>query len=153
MVQFVDIILVSLAIITLNSFSTPICKTTLDHNEIEGFERIDTIYISDSQYNVVKKEGCGLFIQITDKTLLERLSVATSPILAILIDGSIIIARGNVITSSFIPDGADCFYPVNSSGKLLLYRDNIIHLLYVSKKHPQSILRKRRFREESWDHN
>lgn len=117
--QFKVLILVSLAIMSLNSCNGQQVKS--DQNNMLN----DTILIATQQYKIVSVDSNILDIELVDLSLIEAIKKAVSPILKIDLNGTTIIAKGNNILSSSIPDNCDYFFPLNDEKQVVLYNNRI----------------------------
>lgn|SRR5690606_15679707 len=121
--QFRGIILVSLAIMTLNSCNAQ-TKNSLKKQETTNSKMItDTISISTSQYSIITNENGVLDIRIKDEHLLQSIKNANQPILKIELEGTFFIAKGNDVLSSSTPKEADYFYPLGNNDKIVFMNE------------------------------
>lgn len=121
--QFKVLILVSLAIMSLNSCNGQQVKS--DQNNIVNYMLNDTILLTRQQYKIVSVDSNHLDVELIDLSLIEAFKKAVSPILKIDLNGTIIIVKGNNILSSSIPDNCDYFYPLNDEKKVVLHNNQL----------------------------
>ena len=129
MEQFRALILVSLAIMTLNSCSGQNKNSTTSRiNQVVKKVMNDTILISRSQFEIiVNKEGV-LDIEIKESNLIDTIADSDNPTLKIELDSKYIIAKGNNIISSSVPENCDYFYFLGDDNKVFTKNERIVYI-------------------------
>lgn len=129
MEQFRALILVSLAIMTLNSCSGQNKNSAaLQTKEAVKKAMNDTILISRSQFVIVVNKGGVLDIEIKEGNLIDTIAYSDNPTLKIELDGNFIIAKGNNIISSSVPENCDYFYLLSDNNKVFTKNERIIYI-------------------------
>ncbi|MEL6697491.1 MAG: hypothetical protein AAFP89_14670 [Bacteroidota bacterium] len=129
MEQLRALILVSLAIMILNSCSGQNKNSTISRtNQVVKKVMDDTILISRSQFEIiVNKEGV-LDIEIKESNLIDTIADSDNPTLKIELDSNYIIAKGNNIISSSVPENCDYFYLLRDDNKVFMKNERIIYI-------------------------
>ena len=129
MEQLRALILVSLAIMILNSCSGQNKNSTTSRtNQVMKKVMDDTILISRSQFEIiVNKEGV-LDIEIKESNLIDTIADSDNPTLKIELDSNYIIAKGNNIISSSVPENCDYFYLLRDNKKVFTKNERIIYI-------------------------
>lgn len=129
MEQFRALILVSLAIMTLNSCSGQNKNSTTPHTK-EAVKKVmnNTILISRSQFEIIVNKGGVLDIEIKEGNLIDTIADSDNPTLKIELDGNYIIAKGNNIISSSVPENCDYFYLLRDDNKVFTKNERIIYI-------------------------
>lgn len=134
MAQFRALILVSLAIMTLNSCSGQNRKnTTSEVKEVVKKIMNDTILISKVQFEIVENKMGVLDIEIKEDNLIDKIADSDNPVLRIELDGNYVTAKGNNIFSSSVPNECDYFYPLSNDSKVVTKNNRIINLRKIEK--------------------
>ena len=129
MEQFRVLVLVSLAIMTLNSCNGQNNKSTTPHaKEVVKKVMNDTILISKAQFKIVRSTIGVLDIEINENNLVDKIADSNNPILRIELDGIYATAKGNNIFSSSVPNECDYFYPLGNDNKVTMKKKGILNL-------------------------
>lgn len=120
--QFRVLILVSLAIMTINSCNGQRIKS---YNIIDSMVVNDEILLSEAQFKIVFIDSNTIDIEVIDTNLLKIIKGLISPILKISLNNEVVTAKGNNLLSSSYPDSCDYFYPLNDKKKIILFNNQI----------------------------
>lgn len=134
MEKFRALILVSLAIMTLNSCNSQNKNSTTPQTR-EAVKKVmnDTILISKTQFKIVRNKIGVLDIEIKENNLIDKIADSKNPILMIELGGIYTIAKGNNIFSSSVPNECDYFYPLGNDNKVIMKKEGILNLRKVEK--------------------
>lgn len=120
-------LMVALVIISLNSFCNTFSKANRVRNMKHYVSARDTILLREFEYIIVFKDTNILNIRITDVNALHKIMNVASPILSIELAGKKLIAKGNNVLASSVPEECNYFYPLNSNGMAII-QDGLISL-------------------------
>ncbi|AEV99918.1 hypothetical protein A4D02_25460 [Niastella koreensis] len=93
----------------------------------------DTIKIIANDYKLLSNEKYTIKIEILNSWVLQLLKEKQSPVISFSLRGEELIARGNNITSSSVPNNCNLFYFMNRKGEVILYEDHILTFNRIGK--------------------
>ncbi len=129
MEKFRALILVSLAIITLNSCNGQNKNsTTLQTNQVVKKVMNNTILILKSQFKIIVNKDGVLDIEIKEDNLIDTIADSNNPTLKIELDDNYITAKGNNIINSSVPKSCNYFYLMNDNNKVFTKNERIIYI-------------------------
>lgn len=91
----------------------------------------DTLFLAQKDYKIVYRNVYCLDLKIIDSIKIDSLKKNKNPIIKINLDDSFIVAKGNNIFSSSVPENCDYFYPLDMENKLIMV-NGIINLRKIN---------------------
>lgn len=127
MEQFKVLILLTVAIISLNSITT--CAVTNQKEAIMKDETMqvqtnDTLFLSSKDYNIILLTDNILDVEVINKQKISLIKNVKYSIIKIEFQQDNKIAKGNDLLSATIPEDCDYFYPLDN-GYILFINNRI----------------------------
>ena len=126
MVQFKGLILLIVVIINLNSFTTCVVnekKSILKNEEINN-KTSDTLFLSSVDYKIILFNDTILDVGITNIKTISLIKKVKYSIIQIQFLQDNLIAKGNDLFNSFVPENCNYFYPLDN-GYILFINNRI----------------------------
>lgn len=126
MVQFKGLILLIVVIINLNSFTTCVVnekKSILKNEEINN-KTSDTLFLSSVDYKIILFNDTILDVEITNIKKISLIKKVKYSIIQIEFLQDNLIAKGNDLFNSSVPENCNYFYPLDN-GYILFINNRI----------------------------
>ena len=129
-------VLILLIVVTINLNSLASCASnrgmpmTKDHYDL--LHMSDTLLLSARDYRIIQSYDHCIKIEVTDKSKQSLINTVKYSVIDIEMMDDRIIAKGNDILSSSVPDGCEYFYAINHKG-YIVSSENRITLFKVPK--------------------
>lgn len=127
MVQFKELILLIVAIISLNSLNS--CAVTnqkevIMKDKTTQAQTNDTLFLSSKDYKIISSDDNILDIEVTNNQIISLIENVKYSVIKFELQQDTKIAKGNDLLSSFVPKGCDYFYPLDK-GYILFVSNRI----------------------------